>query len=87
MNGSISEELVDMARPADIEDLEALLRERLRGRVHGIQVLPRGDGIVLCGESDSFYGKQLAQHVAMATSNLPIVANDIEVVWQWRSCS
>jgi len=84
MESLISEEFADTAAPTEIEQLEVLLKERLRGRVHGIQVLLRGDGIVLCGQSDSFYAKQLAQHVVMAASCLPIVANSIEVVWRWR---
>jgi hypothetical protein len=81
MKSPVSEVISDVACPADIEQLEALLKERLRGRVHGLRVLARGYGLVLCGESDSFYGKQLAQHVVMKATSLPIVANDIQVVW------
>jgi len=80
MESPTFEAVMDIARPADIEQLEALLRERLRGRVHGLRVLTHGDGVVLCGESDSFYGKQLALHVVMKATSLPIVANKIQVV-------
>jgi hypothetical protein len=81
MEISIAEEVVDIVRPDDIEQLEALLKAQLRGRVQGVRVLPSGEGVVLHGDSDSFYGKQLAQHVLMAASTLPIVANNIRVVW------
>jgi hypothetical protein len=82
MERLFSEEFIDVEQSVDINRLETLLKERLHGRVYDLRVLARGHGLVLCGDSDSFYGKQLAQHTAMAATGLPIVANDIRVSWR-----
>jgi hypothetical protein len=64
----------------EIERLEARVRCRLSGRVHDLQVLGRANGLVLKGHSPTYYAKQLAQHALMEVSELPILANEIEVV-------
>ena len=67
--------------PADTEPLEALVRERLAGRAHvsGLRVVVREQGLVLEGRAATFYAKQLAQHVAMVVTGLPLLVNRIEV--------
>jgi hypothetical protein len=62
-----------------LDSLEARVDSRLGGRVRHLQVLLRGDGIILKGQARSYYVKQLAQHAIMQTSALPILANEIEV--------
>ncbi len=37
------------------------------------------DGLILRGHASTYYAKQMAQHVAVQVSGLPVVANEIEV--------
>lgn len=59
--------------------LTAILKERLVGRVLDLLVVVRDKGVVLQGRADTFYAKQLAQHVVMEATTLPILANEIKV--------
>src|SRR5688572_22561120 len=61
-------------------ELETLVQCRLAGQVRDFQVVVKDQGPVLCGHARSYYAKQLAQHAVMETTDLPILANDIEVV-------
>jgi hypothetical protein len=47
--------------------------------VRDLQVLGRDNGLVLKGHSRTYYAKQLAQHAVMEATQLPILANEIEV--------
>jgi hypothetical protein len=68
------------AASAELTELEARVLSRLLGRVRDFRLIARRSGLVLRGHSRTYYGKQLAQQVVMATTTLPIVANEIEVV-------
>lgn len=71
-----------MASLVSFEELarvEAHVKSRLDGRVRRLRLSVRGSGLVLRGTSESYYVKQLAQHAAMEVSELPILANEIEV--------
>ena len=59
--------------------LRARIRDRLGGRVHGLQVLIHEAGVELRGRAATYYAKQLAQHAVMEASSLPIRANEMEV--------
>jgi hypothetical protein len=61
------------------ERLEAQVLRRVGGRVRDLRMIVRHNGIVLKGRSATYHGKQMAQHVAMELTGLPILANDIEV--------
>jgi hypothetical protein len=61
------------------EHLEAHMHRRLGNRVRDLRVVRRGVGLVLSGRAATYHAKQLAQHAAMEMSNLPILANEIEV--------
>jgi hypothetical protein len=61
------------------EEAEALLRQRLGSRVIGLRVLIHEGGAILQGTAFSYYAKQLAQHDAMRTLGLVVLANEIEV--------
>ena len=70
------------ARDVSVEELsllEARVKCRLDGRVRRLHLSLRDSGLILRGSSASYYGKQLAQHAAMELSELPILANEIEV--------
>jgi hypothetical protein len=69
----------DTASTPTPEQVEAVLRQRLCGRVRELRVVVRAEGVVLHGASANYYGKQLAQHLAHQLFRLPIAANKIEV--------
>jgi hypothetical protein len=65
---------------SDLLELETRLRARLRGRVQELRLEQSEGGLILRGCSRTYYGKQLAQHAVMDAVNLPILANEIEVL-------
>jgi hypothetical protein len=69
-----------VAENHEIQELESHLRRRLAGRVAELQIIPHDRGLVLRGRSLSYYAKQLAQHTLMTVTDLPLLANEIEVV-------
>jgi hypothetical protein len=69
-----------LGTPASIvAQIEARIRGRLGGQVSDLRVVMRGDGMALQGHSRTHHAKQLAQHVAMEATELPILANEIQV--------
>lgn len=64
----------------DIADLESYLRIRLNGRIRQLRLSWRENGLVLHGQSQSFYAKQLAQVELVDAFHITIRANEIEVV-------
>jgi osmotically-inducible protein OsmY len=55
------------------------LQDRLGRQVRNFQMSGRGEGLVLRGQVNSYYSKQLTQEIVMDVSGLGIVANEIEV--------
>ena len=49
------------------------------GRAHDIRLLVRDDGVILKGSSRTHYVKQLALQAVMESTNLPVLANEIQV--------
>jgi hypothetical protein len=70
---------VDLPATADLEQLELRLQGKLGGRIHRLQLLLRDCGLVLRGLAHTYHAKQLAQHAVMMETNLPILANEIDV--------
>lgn len=64
----------------ELEDYQTSIRRYLGSRVCDLQLESHDGGIVLYGWSRSYYGKQLAQHIAQTMTGMPIIANNIEVV-------
>ena len=62
------------------ERLEGMLLRRLGNRIRDLRVVFLSHGLVLQGRTATYHAKQLAQHAAMELANLPIIANDIEVL-------
>ena len=56
------------------------LQNRLGGQLRDLRVTIQSDGLILQGRVRTYYGKQLAQHVAMEESGQAIAANEIEVL-------
>lgn len=63
--------------------LAAHLQERIRCRVGwrvlDLEVLGQENGLTLRGRCRTYYAKQLVQHAVMEATQLPILANEIEV--------
>ena len=72
-------EPLDAAAPADLDQLEIRLEGKLSGRIRNLQLLLHECGIVLRGFARTYHAKQVAQHSLMMETDLPIVANEIEV--------
>lgn len=64
----------------DPQQVEATLRQLLGRRVRDLRVLIDQETVVLRGQTTTFYGKQLALHLARQAIGLPVTANEIEVV-------
>jgi hypothetical protein len=62
-----------------LDELEVRLQGKLSGRIRDLQLSLQGCGIVLRGFARTYHAKQLAQHALMMETQLPILANEIEV--------
>ena len=67
------------ATDTSMAQLATLMERRLNGRVRNLRLHCQPQGLVLQGWAPTYYVKQLAQHAAMEVSELPILANEIEV--------
>jgi hypothetical protein len=65
--------------PSMLEQVENQLQSRLGGRVVNFRLLFRDRGLILQGHAGSYHAKQVAQHIVMQATSLPILTNDIEV--------
>jgi hypothetical protein len=61
------------------EELVTRIQQHLSSRFRGLKVRVKEGGIVLKGRVQTYYAKQLAQHLVMQQTELPILSNDIEV--------
>lgn len=55
------------------------LEDRLGGQVRNLRIASREDGLILRGQVNTYYSKQLTQEIVMRVSGLGIVMNEIEV--------
>jgi hypothetical protein len=69
----------NLATQTELDELELQLQVQFSGRVADFHMLPLGGGIVLRGFTRTYYLKQLAQQAVMNLTDLPILANEIEV--------
>jgi hypothetical protein len=60
--------------------LEAMVLRRLGNRVCRLEIAHEDGGLILRGVAMSYYAKQLVQHAVMEVIDVPIQANEIEVV-------
>jgi hypothetical protein len=74
---------MDQAMPnvsdESLATLEAQLKRQLWPRVRELKLDAVENGLVLRGQTRSYYEKQLAQHAVMGATKLLIVANHIVV--------
>lgn len=62
------------------DQIELRVQAHLSGRIRHLQLLVVNDGLVLRGSARTYHAKQVAQHAVMQMTDLPIVANEIEVM-------
>jgi osmotically-inducible protein OsmY len=62
-----------------IDQLETHVQSQLNGRIRDFRVQVRERGLILRGQTRTYYAKQLAQQAVMQISAWPILANEIEV--------
>lgn len=62
-----------------VGQIEVHVCGRLAGRLRDFRVLTADHGLILQGHVQTYHAKQLAQHAVMEATNIPILANDIEV--------
>jgi hypothetical protein len=72
-------QIPNLATQSKLDELELQVQGQFSGRVVDFHVLPLGGGIVLRGFTRTYYLKQLAQQAVMNLTDLPILANEIEV--------
>ena len=75
---STLEVVLDRARLADAS--VKVVRRADVWRVRDLRVILHADGLVLQGRTATYHAKQMAQHIAMEASDLPILANEIVVL-------
>ena len=71
---------MDAATSAEVARLEGEMRRQLAGRIGGLRVTVREDGLVPQGLALSHHAKQIAQQMAMEGTRLSLLANEIEVI-------
>ena len=59
--------------------LETHVQAQLGSRVRDLRVVCRNNGVILQGSARSYHAKQLAHHSVMEITDLPVLANKIEV--------
>ena len=63
-----------------IAHIEACVQSRLNGRIRNLRIEVSDQGLVLRGHTETYHAKQLAQHAVLEACELPILANEIEVI-------
>jgi hypothetical protein len=79
MKGPSTEPSIDLSTANGATELQARLQGRLRGQIREFQLVFVDRRLILRGRAHTYYAKQLAQHAVMEATELPILANEIEV--------
>jgi hypothetical protein len=80
MNRQRSESGGECTLDHDVATMEAHVQTRLHGQVRDFRLLAQGGRLVLRGHARTYYAKQLAQQAVMEATDVPIAANEIQVV-------
>jgi endonuclease/exonuclease/phosphatase family metal-dependent hydrolase len=80
MKSQMVEQLNECDGWDEVAQVEADIQGRLRHYVRDFRMIVQDGGLVLYGHTRTYYGKQLVQHGVMARSQLPIRANNIDVL-------
>jgi osmotically-inducible protein OsmY len=72
--------VVGLAGQKLAQTIERVVRERIGGKIQGLKVEVRREGVFLQGVCPTFYVKQLAQHSAMQVAGQLAITNEIKVI-------
>ena len=64
---------------AEWEHIALRVRAELGNRLRDFELVPSSGGLILRGRTNTYYAKQLAQHVVMRVSRTRVLANEIDV--------
>jgi hypothetical protein len=64
----------------DVRHVEVLIHTRTFGRVRDLRVERDANGLILRGQTTSYYVKQLAQQAVLEAGELSLLANEIQVI-------
>ena len=67
------------ATSAEIARLEGEMRRQLAGPIGDLRLAVHGSGFILQGFAVSHHAKQIAQHLAVESTRLTLLANEIQV--------
>lgn len=81
MQTQMTQSAINSAASSAASTLEESVRCRLNGRVQCFQLVVVTGGVILRGKAWSYHAKQMAQHLVMQACSLPILANEVEVVY------
>ena len=70
---------IDLTTTNGATELETHVQCRLGGQIREFRLMVADKGLILRGHAHTYYAKQLAQHAVMEATELPILANEIEV--------
>jgi hypothetical protein len=73
------EKNIDVPTVEGTPELEARIQCRLGRQIRMFRLVVVDKGVILRGNSHTYYAKQLAQQAVMEATRLPILANEIEV--------
>jgi len=79
MKGQTTETSIDLSTANGTTELETHVQCRLGGQIREFRLMVADKGLILRGHAHTYYAKQLAQHAVMEATELPILANEIEV--------
>lgn len=79
MKGQPADQRSEIEEENEVIQLEADIRDRLRHFVRDFRVTVQDGALILYGQAQTYYGKQLVQHRVMKWGLLPIRANKIDV--------
>lgn len=73
------EQKIDLTSPDGITELETRVECLLDGHIHNFQLVVGDKGVIMRGQARTYHAKQFAQDVVLEATDLPILANDVEV--------
>jgi hypothetical protein len=79
MNGQTQNGGIDLTTADGVTELETLVQCRLNGELQEFRLVVRDKGLVLRGRARTYYAKHRAEIVVGEITQLPILANEIEV--------
>ena len=78
-NSSTTDAVLSHEGRLELGQIEQMLRCRLGHRVRDLRIPAEPHGMIICGSCDSYYDKQMAQHIVRELSDAAVADNRIVV--------